>query len=263
MRAWLLACCLWLAALASAGAEAQPSLRIALASTVDNTGLGERLAAGFARECACTLRHVAAGSTRALILLASGQVAAAITHAPKIEEQYLDGYGDGARIPFMQNEFIVVGPAADPAGVRGLGASAALAAIAAAGAPFVSRADGSGTNLAEIGLWEGALGAAPKSSPWYREAGVQMANALLVASQLGAYTLSDSGTFALLSASGVIASERLSAAAPPLVNTYSLILPPEADALAAQLAAWLRSDAAAAIIAGHAVAGEPLFAPLR
>ena len=233
-----------------------------MASTVENTGLAQKLAVGFEQSCACRLRYIAAGSTRALLLLDAGVAAAAITHAPDLERNYLTGHPDAKRVSFMRNEFILVGPSADSAQVRGMPIANALAELSGDGALFISRADGSGTNLAELALWERAIGTIPDQSSWYRHAGVQMANALLIASQLDAYTISDSGTHAQLRERNAISSERLSKDAPPVDNIYSLIAPANENELVDKLSSWLLSAPARSIIESHQAGGQPLFTPL-
>ena len=245
------------------GAPAVADLRVAVASTVENTGLAAHLAAGFTRVCACEVRMLAAGSSQALFLAERGDVSAAITHVPNLERAFINRAGGRTRTEFMANAFILTGPAADPAQTAGLSLVAALRAIATHKALFLSRADGSGTNHAELALWQEVLGAAPQAEPWYREAGVQMAPALLIAAQTSAYTLSDSGTHAYLQATGVAVPAAL---APPMpaapTNVYSIVIAdPDAD-LAHQFAAWLVSAAGRALIASYRVADQPLFTPL-
>ncbi len=206
---------------------------------------------------------IAAGSTRALAILAAGDAPVAITHAPEIEMRFVEGAPGRSRAEFMANEFVLAGPADDPAQARGKGLAGAFAAIAAAGAPFVSRGDGSGTNLAEERLWREAVGAVPLGEKWYRRAGVQMAAALQVADQTGAYTLSDSGTLATLSESGVLGFELIARDAPPLRNVYSVVVSDSAGEVGRGFARWLRSDEAAVLIGAAEASGKPMFRALR
>jgi tungstate transport system substrate-binding protein len=117
-----------------------------------------------------------------------------MVHARGLEDEFMrNGYGVNRR-DLMFNDFVIVGPESDPAGVQGMGsATEALTAIADAGAPFVSRGDNSGTHTKELNLWE-AAGTEP-GGDWYQETGTGMGEALNVANQQGAYTLSDRGTF--------------------------------------------------------------------
>ena len=241
---------------------AEDNLRVAVASTVDNAGLAAMLADGFEQSCECDVRMIAAGSTRALAIAAAGDAAVAITHAPDLEREFVQSAAGRTRTEFMANEFVLAGPPDDPAGVEGKGLVAALRLVQEAGAPFVSRADGSGTNLAELALWREALGEPPRPSQWYRQAGVQMAAALQIAQQTGAYTLSDSGSLAVLRENGAISIDALSKDSPPLRNTYSVIVADANDDLAASFARWLAEEEARSLIQGLVVASTPAFVPL-
>lgn len=206
---------------------------------------------------------IAAGSTRALAILAAGDAPVAITHAPEIERKFVEGAPGRSRTEFMANEFVLAGPAGDPARARGKDLSGAFVAIASAGAPFVSRGDGSGTNLAEERLWREAAGGVPLEEKWYRRAGVQMAAALQVADQTGAYTLSDSGTLAALSESGALGSELIARNEPPLRNVYSVVVSDTAGESARGFASWLRTEEAAGLIGSARAGGMPMFRALR
>jgi tungstate transport system substrate-binding protein len=162
----------------------------------------------------------------------------------------------------MHNEFVIVGPPSDPAGIRGTrDAAAAFAAIAAMGLPFVSRGDDSGTHRRERSVWL-AAGREP-AGDWYAEAGVGMADALGIAAEREAYTLTDIASF--LYARDRLALEILSSGDERLVNRYSVIL--VANALqsegASRFADWLTGEVAQQLIAEFGIdrVGRPLFVP--
>ena len=186
-------------------------------------------------------------------------MALAVTHAPQLEEEF----AGAQRLPLMRSEFVLVGPPADPATVRGLPLAAALRQIAARQGAFLSRADGSGTNLAERGLWTEALGRVPADEEWYRGASVAMAKLLLIAAAKGSYAVSDSATYAYLRARQDLALEVLARDEPGRANVYSVMLPDAAGADARSFAAWLRADEARALIDGYRIAGQPAFTALR
>ena len=140
------------------------------------------------------MKTVAVGSGEALELGEKGDADVLLVHSPEAEEEYMDGGHGVSRKAVMHNDFIVVGPADDPAGIKGGGLRrGGVQRIATAEAPFASRADESGTNTKELSLWE-AAGIKPKGS-WYIETGQGMGETLTIASQKQAYTLSDRGTF--------------------------------------------------------------------
>lgn len=162
-------------------------------STVD-TGLLDVLIPMFERESGCKVTIEAVGTGAALAMGARGEADALLTHSPDLERRYVEeGFFTNYRL-VMYNDFVIVGPPEDPAGIRGLeSATDAFKRIACMEAPFVSRGDYSGTHLKEISLWE-RLGMVP-SGDWYRQANAGMAETLEMASNQGAYTLSDRGTY--------------------------------------------------------------------
>jgi len=181
---------------AGSGAPAQPLL---LASTIDpvETGLLPALEEAFHAETGILVRHIAAGSGQALAIAREGRADLVLVHAPELEQQFLaEGWGE-ARHPLMYNDFLLVGPASDPAGVRHAeSAQAAFSRIAAAGALFVTRGDRSGTHVREISLWQ-AAGLQP-GPPWYQicpQGYMGSRTCLRWASQQGAYLLVDRATW--------------------------------------------------------------------
>ena len=246
--------------LAAAGAAAESRLKIAVASTVEDAGLAPLLRAEFAAVCACAVNMIVGSSAASLGLLARGDVPVAITHAPQLEAELLASLPGSKRTPFMRNTFVLAGPTADPATVRGLDLAAAFKRIAALRQPFISRADRSGTHLAEQAIWRQL--AAERSDDWYIQASNTMGATLLMAEQLGAYTLTDSATLAFLRARSGLRLQALATDMPARGNTYSVLLGGRASGLARQFASWLRSAQANTVIASHTLADQSLFSPL-
>jgi tungstate transport system substrate-binding protein len=208
------------------------------------------------------IRAVAVGSGEALRLAARGDADVLLTHSPQAEERFMAaGYGESRR-PVMFNDFVILGPPDDPAGLRGLrDAVAAVRLIATSRATFVSRGDSSGTHARELELWS-AADVAPSGS-WYLEAGQGMGAVLVLASEKGAYTLSDRGTYLnmrdrLRLAVAVEGDARLR-------NQYSVIVVAGAanPAGARTFADWITSPQGQRLIGGFGVDrfGRPLFTP--
>ena len=167
---------------------------LATTTSTQDSGLLDELVPRFQDDSGCSVKTIAVGSGEALELGEKGDADVLLVHSPEAEEEYMDGGHGVSRKAVMHNDFIVVGPADDPAHVKGAGSAAeAFTGIAKAEAPFASRADESGTNTKELSLWE-AAGIEPKGS-WYIETGQGMGETLTIASQKQAYTLSDRGTF--------------------------------------------------------------------
>lgn len=178
------------------GDRADPGGELILATTtsLDDSGLLDRLAPIFEAETGVNLKVIAVGTGAALRMAEQGDADVLLVHAPDSERALLAAGDVAARELVAYNDFVIVGPAADPAGVAGMSdASAALAAISAAAAPFASRGDDSGTHKKELALW-GAAGIEP-AGDWYLEVGQGMSATLTVADQRGAYALTDRGTF--------------------------------------------------------------------
>jgi tungstate transport system substrate-binding protein len=170
---------------------------LATTTSTQDTGLLDALVPRFQRETGLAVKVIAVGSGQALELGRRGDADVLLVHAPEAERQFVaEGHGIERR-PVFYNDFVLVGPAADPAGVRRTkSAAAALQAMAAAGAVFVSRGDDSGTHKKEQALWK-AAGITPSGS-WYLSAGSGMAAVLRMASERRAYTLTDRGTYLAL-----------------------------------------------------------------
>ena len=264
---------LWLAALAftlllaTPGARAGDFITVASTTSTQNAGLFDHLLPLFEAESGIEVRVVAVGTGQALRLARNGDADLLLVHDKPSEEAFVaEGYGS-ARFDLMYNDFVVVGPASDPAGIAGAeDAAAALGRIAAAAAPFVSRGDDSGTHRRERTLWAAAgLEPSGASGTWYREAGQGMGATLNTASMMEGYTLADRGTW--LSMRGRLDLRVLVEGDAGLRNQYGVTLvsaekhPHVKVALARQFADWLLSSAGQAAIDGFTIDGERLFIP--
>ena len=259
---------LLLAALLLAGpgdAAATDRLRLATTTSTDNSGLLADLLPAFEASCGCTIDVIAVGTGQALKLGSRGDVDAVLVHAPALEEDFVaSGFGIERRT-FMQNDFVIVGPASDPAALRGLkDGGAALAKIADSNATFISRGDESGTHQREKELWKRA-GLEPAWAG-YLSAGQGMGAVLTLADEKQAHTLTDRGTW--LARRAGLELQVLVEGDEALLNPYSVMaVNParfgwvKAD-LARQLVAWLCSEAGQRRIGAFRVAQEQLFEPL-
>ena len=238
----------------------QGQMILATTTSTQDSGLLDELVPGFEEEAGCSVKTVAVGSGEALELGEKGDADALLVHSPEAEQEYMDGGHGVNRKAVMHNDFIVVGPADDPAGIKGAGSAAeAFTGIAEGEAPFASRADESGTHTKELSLWE-AAGIEPKGS-WYIETGQGMGETLTIAGQKKAYTLSDRGTFL---ATDNLDLELLVEGGEDLLNPYHVIVV-EADgvnrACAQGFSDWIISAKTQREIGRFGVAeyGEPLF----
>jgi len=256
---------------AAGNAADQPALRsILLASTtsVDNSGLLRHIIPVFTKETGIAVRVLAQGTGQALATAAHGDADLVLVHDPEAEQKFIAA-GDGVeRRQIAWNDFIVVGPRSDPAHITvGHDAVAALKAIAAARAPFVSRGDKSGTDALEHRLWRVAAidPAKEGGGSWYRDIGGGMGAALNTAQAMGAYTISDRGTWLSFGNKDDLAV--LVEGDPRLLNRYDVILldpkrhPEAKQEPARRFARWLVSPEGQAAIGGYKVKGEQLFHP--
>ena len=251
---------------------AQGSGFVLMASTIGpiDAGVVGALEEAFQKETGITVRHVGAGTGAALDIGKQGTVDLVLVHAKSLEERFVaEGFGTG-RIDLMYNDFVILGPPSDPAGIKGMKhAPPALGKIADRGALFISRGDMSGTHVAEMGLWSKA-GLKPSGS-WYQvyEKGSQgNAPTLRYADQRAAYTVMDRATFLTLKneVSLVVLVEKC----PDLLNYISLIpinpgkFPRANYADAMAFVTWLTSPEKGQRIIrdfGKEKYGEPLFFP--
>ncbi|MCU7374555.1 extracellular solute-binding protein [Paucibacter sp. O1-1] len=264
----VLACLL---AVSSLSAWAQDKV-IVMASTTstEQSGLFAHLLPAFKRASGIEVRVVALGTGQALDMGRRGDADVLFVHDVAAEEKFVaDGFGL-ARRPVMYNDFVLVGPKANPAGVAGKDIAAALAILAASKSTFVSRGDKSGTHAAELRYWKAAGIANPAAktaalSMDYRECGCGMGPALNIASSSDAYSLSDRGTWLSFKNRGNLAI--VLEGDKRLFNPYGVIVvnpakhPHTKTALAQAFSDWVVSDEGQATIASYKIGGEQLFFP--
>jgi tungstate transport system substrate-binding protein len=250
-------------ALASAGEPAL--LRMATTTSTENSGLFNVIQPVFEQVLDIRVHIIAVGTGKALELGRRGDVDVVLVHAKAAEEAFVNaGYGV-ARHEIMYNDFVIVGPPGDPAGVRGMqGAGKALARIAATSSTFVSRGDDSGTHKKENTLWQQAN--IRPAGGWYRQVGQGMGKTLQIAGELAGYTLVDRGTWLAYRANSPL--QLLVSGGEELLNPYGIIAVsperfPDINFAAVQrLIDWFASTEAHALIAGYTVDGEQLFYPV-
>ena len=242
-------------------------LILATTTSTDDSGLLDVLLPLFEEESGYHVKLIAVGTGRALEMGRRGDADVLLVHAPSAEEEFVaEGYGVN-RQRVMHNDFVIVGPESDPAGLRSANdAIAAMQTIGESAAKFISRGDDSGTHKLELSLWQ-ALDIDPSGQSWYREAGQGMGATLQIASQREAYTISDRATY--LALEDVLDLAVLHEGDPLLLNIYHVMqVNPQRHgsvnaAGAKALVEFMVSDAAQALIAdfGADQFGQPLFVP--
>ena len=261
----LLACGLFATAALLAPAAAQDrSIVMASTTSTEQSGLFGHLLPAFSRATGIEVRVVAVGTGQALDIGRRGDADVLFVHDRAAEERFVsEGHGL-ARKDVMYNDFVVVGPAADPTGIKGSGIVAALAKLADSRASFISRGDKSGTHSAERRYWKIAGIDAPAARMnGYKECGCGMGPALNIASSTGAYVLADRGTWLSFKNRGELAI--LVEGDTRLFNQYGVIVinparhPHVKARLAQSFADWIVSAEGQATIDAYRIAGEQLF----
>ena len=254
-------------AVAGGPSDAADAVLVQSTTSTANSGLYDHLLPRFESESGIAVRVVAVGTGQAIRNAANCDGDVLLVHAREAEEAFVASGRGVSRSDLMFNDFVLVGPDDDPAGIAGGGdVLAALSTIAEGQAAFVSRGDDSGTHKAELALWQ-ATGVDPAAGAggWYREAGSGMGATLNIAVGMDAYTLSDRASWISFGNKGdhrivVEGDERL-------FNQYGVILVspeacPSVNAAGGQaLIDWLLSDAGQDAIAAFRVGGEQLFFP--
>ena len=241
-------------------------LIILTTTTTQDSGILRVLTDAFAKKSGLTVKAIVAGSGDILKQGARGEGDVLLTHSPEAEKAWMaDGNGTSRRL-VMYNDFVIIGPEADPAKIKGLRAAAALRRIAETKTPFVSRGDQSGTHVRELAMWKRA-GIDPKGQSWYRETGQGQGLTMDVASQFQAYAFTDRGTY--LVHARRIGLPILVEDDPALYNIYH-VMPvnaakfPKVNASAGQaFADWVVSPEGQTVIAefGKGEYGRSLFVP--
>jgi tungstate transport system substrate-binding protein len=242
------------------------SIVVASTTSTQDSGLFGYLLPIVKENTGIVVKVLAQGTGQALDTARRCDADVVFVHAKSAEEKFLaEGFGV-KRTPVMYNDFILVGPKDDPAGVKGKDILAALQTLKAKGAPFISRGDRSGTNIAELALWkEAGIDIANDKGPWYKEIGQSMGAALNMASASNAYVLSDRGTWLAFQNRGdlaiVVEGDKR------LFNQYGVMLvnpakcPSVNKDLGQQFIDWLVSPQGQQVIAGYKINGQQLFYP--
>lgn len=259
--------CLTLALIVCAAVvSAQERLKISSTTSTDNTGLFGALNPPFEKKFNCRTDVIAVGTGKALKIGEAGDVDVVFVHSRAAEDKFIaDGYGVNRR-DVMYNDFLIIGPKKDPAGIRGVkDTKKALSEIAAKGALFISRGDDSGTHKMEIQLWKKS-GIAPQGK-WYSESGQGMGAVIQIANEKLGYALADRGTF--LAYAKKIDLVVLCEGDKDLFNPYGIMavnpakVPSANYVLAMAYIGWVTSQEGQKIIREFGVEkfGQPLFIP--
>ncbi|MEX0841521.1 MAG: extracellular solute-binding protein [Xanthobacteraceae bacterium] len=243
------------------------SIVVSSTTSTQDSGLFGRILPMFKAKTGIEVKVVAQGTGQALDTGRRGDADVVFVHAKSLEEKFVAEGNGVKRHPVMYNDFVLVGPKSDPAGIKGTkDITAALKAIKEKQAPFVSRGDKSGTHAAELNLWKAAgIDIAKEKGPWYREIGQGMGAALNTSGGLGAYTLSDRATWIAFKNKGDLVIEV--EGDKRLFNQYGVILvnpakhPNVKKELGQQFIDWLISQEGQAAIASYKIDGQQLFFP--
>lgn len=255
------------AAMTSVAAAQEKSIVVASTTSTQDSGLFGHILPLFKAKTGIDVKVVAQGTGQALDTARRGDADVVFVHARPAEEKFLaEGFGV-KRYPVMYNDFVLIGPKNDPAGIKGTkDIVAALTTIKDKGIPFISRGDKSGTHQAELALWKLAgIDIATAKGPWYKEIGQGMGAALNTAAASTAYVLSDRGTWlAFKNKNGLIVAVEGDRR---LFNQYGVMLvnpqkhPNVKTALGQQFIDWLISPEGQRAIADYKINGEQLFYP--
>jgi tungstate transport system substrate-binding protein len=244
-------------------------LMMATTTSTDNTGLLDYLAPKFKEATGIELKWTATGTGKALKLGENCDVDVLMVHAPPAEKKFVShGFGVDRR-EIMYNDFVIIGPAADPAGIKGKSIKDTLQTVMAKHAVFVSRGDNSGTHKKELSLWKAADLPVPEKENWYVQTGQGMLATINIAGERNGYTMTDRGTY--------IKYEDNLEGNPPLkilvqgdavlLNQYSVIAinvmhcPKANSVMARQFIEWIAGAEAQQLIKDFKLLGKPLFTP--
>ncbi|WP_456373590.1 substrate-binding domain-containing protein, partial [Thiolapillus sp.] len=239
-------------------------VRLATTTSTENSGLLRSILPEFEATSGYRVHVIAVGTGKALRMGRDGDVDVVLVHARQAEEQFVkEGFGQ-QRFSVMYNDFVLVGPESDPAQLHSASdASNAFFRIARSGTPFISRGDDSGTHKKELSLWKRAR--VSTDHEWYREAGQGMGKVLQMADELGAYTLTDRGTW--LAFRDKLSLRIMHQGDPLLFNPYGIIAvdpqrhPHVNYSGAMALIEWMTSSDGQSRIAHFRIGGEQLFQP--
>ena len=240
------------------------SITMASTTSTEQSGLFSHLLPAFKKASGVDIKVVAVGTGQAIDMARRGDADVLFVHDQSAEEKFVAEGGSTKRYPVMVNDFVLIGPKADPAAVRGKDIVEALRKIAAAGAPFISRGDKSGTHAAELRYWT-LGGMADSKGSGYKECGCGMGPALNIASSSNAYVLADRGTWLSFKNRADLAV--LVEGDTRLYNQYGVMVvnparhPHLKAAEAQKFVDWITSPAGQSSIAAYKIGGEQLFFP--
>jgi tungstate transport system substrate-binding protein len=261
--------CLLMGMFGGSSLGAENVLMMATTTSTDNTGLLDYLAPAFTKTTGIDLRWTAVGTGKALKMGENCDVDVLLVHAPAAEKKFVDaGFGTNRR-ELMYNDFVIIGPASDPAGIKALPIGKAMTGIQKSKALFVSRGDNSGTNKKEILLWKNAGVAVPDKDPWYIQTGQGMLATIQIAEQRNGYTMTDRGTYIKYShnSGGNPVLKVIVEGDAILLNQYSAIAINTRNCskakfdLAMAFSNWMAGSEAQQMIKDFRLLGQQLFIP--
>ena len=270
-RFWIAVICLALVVCvlpASSSAE-EKMLMMATTTSTDNTGLLDYLAPKFKEATGIELKWTATGTGKALKLGENCDVDILMVHAPPAEKKFVAaGYGID-RHEIMYNDFVIIGPASDPAGIKGKSVQEALTMLESKQAIFTSRGDNSGTHQKELSLWKAAGLPVPEKQNWYVQTGQGMLATINIAAERQGYTMTDRGTYIKYedNLKGNPPLKILVEGDAPLLNQYSVIAvnpkhcPKVKYDTAEQFINWIAGPGGQQLIKDFKLMGKPLFTP--
>ena len=251
------------------GVAADKVLMMATTTSTDNTGLLDDLAPHFTKATGIELKWTSVGTGKALKMGENCDVDVLLVHAPPAEKAYVEkGFGVNRR-EIMYNDFVIIGPESDPAGIRGMNVVDALGAVRAKKAVFASRGDNSGTNKKELALWKATAAAVPEKEDWYVQTGQGMLATINIAAERNGYTMTDRGTY-IKYADTMKGNPPLKVLVEQdqiLLNQYSVLaINPKRCAnakfdLAMAFSDWMAGAEAQGLIRDFKLLGKPLFVP--
>jgi len=242
---------------------------MATTTSTDNTGLLDYLAPKFKEATGIELKWTATGTGKALKLGENCDVDILMVHAPPAEKKFVaDGFGTDRR-EIMYNDFVIIGPASDAAGIKGKSIKDAFSILKAKQAVFTSRGDNSGTHKKELSLWKAANLPVPEKEGWYVQTGQGMLATINIAAERNGYTMTDRGTYIKYESNlkGNPPLKILVEGDAVLLNQYSVIAiekkhcPKAKYDTARQFIEWITGPAAQQLIKDFKLLGKPLFTP--
>ena len=247
----------------------EKTLMMATTTSTDNTGLLDYLAPKFKEATGIELKWTATGTGKALKLGENCDVDVLMVHAPPAEKKFVEAGFGADRREIMYNDFVIIGPAADPAGIKGKSIKDALQSLKAKQAIFASRGDNSGTHKKELSLWKAADLQVPEKENWYIQTGQGMLTTINIAAERNGYTMTDRGTYIKYedNLGGNPSLKILVEGDVVLLNQYSVIAvnpthcPKVKNDLAMEFINWITGPAAQEQIKEFKLLGKPLFTP--